>query len=38
MRLALVTNTLPPEGRGGAEAYVAGLARELAMRGTTSSS
>jgi glycosyltransferase involved in cell wall biosynthesis len=32
MRLALVTNTLPPEGRGGAEAYVAGLARELAAR------
>ena len=32
MRLALVTNTLPPEGRGGAEAYVAGLARELAGR------
>jgi glycosyltransferase involved in cell wall biosynthesis len=32
MRLALVTNTLPPEGRGGAEAYVAALARELAAR------
>ena len=32
MRLALVTNTLPPEGRGGAEAYVAGLARELSAR------
>ena len=32
MRLALVTNTLPPEGRGGAEAYVADLARELASR------
>lgn len=32
MRLALVTNTLPPEGRGGAEAYVAALARELASR------
>jgi len=29
MRLAFVTNTLPPEGRGGAEAYVAALAREL---------
>lgn len=32
MRLALVTNTLPPEGRGGAEAYVAALARDLAER------
>lgn len=32
MRLALVTNTLPPEGRGGAEAYVAALARDLARR------
>ncbi len=32
MRLAFVTNTLPPEGRGGAEAYVAGLARDLAAR------
>jgi glycosyltransferase involved in cell wall biosynthesis len=32
MRLALITNTLPPEGRGGAEAYVAALARELAER------
>jgi glycosyltransferase involved in cell wall biosynthesis len=32
MRLALVTNTLPPEGRGGAEAYVAALARELSER------
>lgn len=32
MRLALVTNTLPPEGGGGAEAYVADLARELAGR------
>jgi glycosyltransferase involved in cell wall biosynthesis len=32
MRLALVTNTLPPEGRGGAEAYVAALARDLASR------
>jgi glycosyltransferase involved in cell wall biosynthesis len=32
MRVALVTNTLPPEGRGGAEAYVAALARELAER------
>ena len=32
MRVALVTNTLPPEGRGGAEAYVAALARDLAER------
>jgi glycosyltransferase involved in cell wall biosynthesis len=32
MRLALVTNTLPPEGRGGAEAYVSSLARELSAR------
>jgi glycosyltransferase involved in cell wall biosynthesis len=32
VRLALVTNTLPPEGRGGAEAYVAALAQELAGR------
>jgi glycosyltransferase involved in cell wall biosynthesis len=32
VRLALVTNTLPPEGGGGAEAYVAALARELAER------
>jgi glycosyltransferase involved in cell wall biosynthesis len=32
VRLALVTNTLPPEGRGGAEAYVAALAEELAAR------
>jgi glycosyltransferase involved in cell wall biosynthesis len=32
MRIALVTNTLPPEGRGGAEAYVAALARDLAER------
>ena len=32
MRVALVTNTLPPEGRGGAEAYVAELARALSER------
>lgn len=32
MRVALVTNTLPPEGKGGAEAYVAALAGELAGR------
>lgn len=32
MRLALVTNTLPPEGRGGAESYVADLAREFSAR------
>jgi glycosyltransferase involved in cell wall biosynthesis len=32
MRLALVTNTLPPEGGGGAEAYVADLAREFGSR------
>lgn len=32
MRVALVTNTLPPEGRGGAEAYVAALAGDLASR------
>jgi glycosyltransferase involved in cell wall biosynthesis len=32
LRVALVTNTLPPEGRGGAEAYVAALARDLAER------
>ena len=33
MRVALISNTLPPEGRGGAEAYVADLAQELAERG-----
>jgi glycosyltransferase involved in cell wall biosynthesis len=32
MRIALVSSTLPPEGRGGAEAYVAELARSLAPR------
>lgn len=32
MRVALVTNTLPPEGRGGAEAYVAELAQALSER------
>jgi len=32
MKLALVTNTLPPEGRGGAEAYVAALADDLSDR------
>ena len=32
MRLALITNTLPPEGRGGAEAYVAQLAATLSDR------
>ncbi|HEX7254653.1 MAG TPA: glycosyltransferase [Gaiellaceae bacterium] len=32
MRVALVTNTLPPEGRGGAEAYAAALARDLSGR------
>jgi glycosyltransferase involved in cell wall biosynthesis len=32
VRLALVTNTLPPEGRGGAEAYVAALAQALVRR------
>jgi glycosyltransferase involved in cell wall biosynthesis len=29
MRIALVSNTLPPEGRGGAEAYVSYLASSL---------
>jgi glycosyltransferase involved in cell wall biosynthesis len=32
MRIALISNTLPPEGRGGAEAYVAALADALAGR------
>jgi glycosyltransferase involved in cell wall biosynthesis len=30
MRIALISNTLPPEGRGGAEAYVSYLAASLA--------
>ena len=32
MRVTLVSNTLPPEGRGGAEAYVAALAEFLRPR------
>lgn len=32
MRIALVSNTLPPEGKGGAEAYVADLGAALAER------
>ncbi len=32
MRIAVVTNVLPPEGRGGAEAYAAFLAATLAER------
>ena len=32
MRIALISNLLPPEGRGGAELYVEGIARELAAR------
>jgi glycosyltransferase involved in cell wall biosynthesis len=32
VRIALVSNTLPPEGKGGAEAYVAELAAALASR------
>ena len=30
MRVAIISNTMPPEGRGGAEAYVAQLAAALA--------
>src|SRR5687767_225413 len=32
MRIALISNTLPPEGRGGAEAYVSYLAASLARK------
>src|SRR6476646_1103582 len=32
MKIALVTNVLPPEGRGGAESYAAALAAELGRR------